>query len=52
MGRDGFEQIESSDFQKFLESQDEDPIEADLRDYLTPNPMNRKQESALKRHFT
>ncbi|CAK1552926.1 unnamed protein product [Leptosia nina] len=34
IGRDGFEQIESSDIQELLESQDEDLTETDLEEML------------------
>uniref|UniRef100_A0A2A4JVK0 HTH CENPB-type domain-containing protein n=1 Tax=Heliothis virescens TaxID=7102 RepID=A0A2A4JVK0_HELVI len=45
IGRDGFEQIESSDVQELLASQDEDLTETDLEEMINSQPM--EEEEAL-----
>ncbi|KAL9912861.1 tigger transposable element-derived protein 1-like [Glossina fuscipes fuscipes] len=42
IGRDGFEEIESSDIQELLESQDEDLTETDLEEMLNSPPIEEK----------
>ena len=39
IGRDGFEQIESSDVQELLESQDEELTETNLKEMLNSQPI-------------
>ena len=41
IGRDGFEQIKSSDIQKLLESQD-DLTETNWKEMLNPHPIEEK----------
>ena len=42
IGRDGFEQIESSDIQELLELQDEDLTETDLEEMLSSQPIEEE----------
>ncbi|KAH7644273.1 tigger transposable element-derived protein 1-like [Dermatophagoides farinae] len=46
IGRDGFEQIESSDIQELLESQDEDLTETDLEEMLNSQPIEEKASTS------
>ena len=48
IGRDGFEQIESSDFQELFESQDEDLTETDLEETLNPQSI---EEEGFNKHW-
>ena len=44
--RDGFEQIESSDVQESLESQDEDLTETDLEEMLNSQPIEEEASTS------
>lgn len=46
IGRDGFEQIESSDIQELLESQDEDLTETDLEEMLNSQPIEEEASTS------
>ncbi|KAK9709247.1 hypothetical protein QE152_g26735 [Popillia japonica] len=45
IGRGGFEQIESDDIQRLLESQDEDLTEIDLKEMLKLHPIEDEETS-------
>lgn len=44
--RDGFEQIESSDIQESLESEDEDFTENDMEDMLNSQPIEEEASTS------
>ncbi|GBP35703.1 hypothetical protein EVAR_82637_1 [Eumeta japonica] len=46
IGRDGFEQIESSDIQELLESQNEDLTETDLEEMLNSQPIEEEASTS------
>ena len=46
IGRDGFEQIESSDIQELLELQDEDLTETDLEEMLNSQPIEEEASTS------
>ena len=46
IGRDGFEQIESSDIQELLESQDEDLTETVLEEMLNSRPIEEEASTS------
>ncbi|CAH2098324.1 unnamed protein product [Euphydryas editha] len=46
IGRDGFEQIESSDIQELLESQDEDLTKTDLEEILNLQPIEEEASTS------
>ncbi|KAL9907100.1 uncharacterized protein ACN427_003413 [Glossina fuscipes fuscipes] len=46
IGRDGFEQIESSDIQELLESQDEDLTETGLEEMLNSPPIEEEASTS------
>uniref|UniRef100_A0A1A9ZYP8 HTH CENPB-type domain-containing protein n=1 Tax=Glossina pallidipes TaxID=7398 RepID=A0A1A9ZYP8_GLOPL len=46
VGRDGFEQIESSDIQQLLESQDEALTETDLEEMLISQPIEEEASTS------
>ncbi|CAG9568336.1 unnamed protein product [Danaus chrysippus] len=48
IGRDGFEQIESSDIQELLESQDEDLTETDLEEMLNSQPIEEEASTSTE----
>lgn len=48
IGRNGFEQIESSDIQELLESQDEDLTETDLEEMLNSQPIEEEASTSTE----
>lgn len=48
IGRDGFEQIESSDIQELFESQDEDLTETDLEVMLNPHSIEEEPSTSTE----
>lgn len=48
IGRDGFDQIESSDVQELLEAQDEDLTETDLEEMLNSQPIEEEASTSAE----